>query len=122
VKGATWLWSGDQVHSEPEIESGIEEGVPTLLHWLVALALTLFLVYQVPTLAFILKAHRAHAAAKGRNRRSAALLWIAIPVLVVVVLAARSWVAVLDVDRPAVASSATALTSGSSGRSIPSAP
>jgi heme/copper-type cytochrome/quinol oxidase subunit 2 len=96
--------------------------VPTLLHWLLALALTFFLAYQARSLAFILRSHRAHAAANGQTRRSAALLWIGIPVLVVVVLAARSWMTVLDVDWPAVASSAAALTSSSSDPSIASVP
>jgi heme/copper-type cytochrome/quinol oxidase subunit 2 len=36
-------------------------------------------------------------------RRGTDLLWTCIPVLLVLFLAARSWVAVVDVHRPAVA-------------------
>jgi hypothetical protein len=95
--------------------------VAILPHLLLALALTFFLAYQARSLTFILKSHRAHAAARGRLRGATALLWMGLPVLVVIALAARSWVAVLDVDRPAVASSAM-VTPASSGRSMPSAP
>jgi hypothetical protein len=120
VKDATWLCGSDQVHSEPEIgEFGTEESVPTLLHLLLALALTLFLAYQARSLAFVLRSHRAHSAGKRRSPRIAALLWTGIPILVVVVLAARSWVAVFDVDRPALASSATAIASGGGAHSTP---
>ena len=92
-----------------------------LPHLLLALALTFFLAYQARSLTVILKSHRAHAGARGRPRGVAALLWMGLPVLVVIALAARSWIAILDVDRPAIASSAT-VTPASSGRSIPSAP
>jgi hypothetical protein len=34
-------------------------------------------------------------------------LWTAIPIMVVLFLAARSWVAVFDLERPAVASAVT---------------
>lgn len=92
-----------------------------LPHLLLALALTFFLAFQARSLIFILKSHRIHAGARGRSRQVTALLWMGLPVLVVIALAARSWVAILDVDRPAFGSSVT-VTPRSSGRSIPGAP
>ena len=44
------------------------------------------------------------ALSAGRRRRGTEVLWTVIPVVVVLFLAARSWVAVLDVERPAIAS------------------
>jgi heme/copper-type cytochrome/quinol oxidase subunit 2 len=95
--------------------------VPILLHLLLALALTLFLAYQARSLVFVLRSHRAHREDRRWSRGMAALLWTAIPVMVVVALATRSWLAVFDVGRPAVASSTTMVASPRSTPS-PSAP
>ena len=75
-----------------------------IAHLLLAVVLTLFLALQATSLAFVLRLRRARAA--GRPRRPTDVLWTAIPVVVVLVLAARSWVAVFDVERPAVAAAA----------------
>jgi hypothetical protein len=123
VKDATWLCAGDQVHSGPEIdESGTEEGVPTLLHFALALALTFFLAYQARSLALVLRSHRTHAAPGRRSRPMSALVWTVIPVVVVLVLAARSWLALVDVDRPAIASSAAGAAPVVGARSIAAPP
>ncbi len=74
----------------------------TILHLLLALALTLFLAFQGGALVFVLRSRRALLA--GRRRRPTELLWTVIPVMLVLFLAARSWVAVFDLGRPAVAS------------------
>jgi len=79
-----------------------EDAVSTILHLPLALALTLFLAYQAGAVLFVLRSRRALAA--GRRRRGTEVLWTVIPVVVVLFLAARSWVAVFDVERPAIAS------------------
>jgi heme/copper-type cytochrome/quinol oxidase subunit 2 len=76
--------------------------VSTIVHLLLALALTLFLAFQAGALVFVLRSRRALRT--GRRRRPTELLWTAIPVMLVLFLAARSWVAVFDLGRPAVAS------------------
>ena len=76
--------------------------MPTILHLLLALALTVFLAFQTGALVFVLRSRQALAA--GRSARRSELLWTVIPVMVVLFLAARSWVAVFDVGRPALAS------------------
>jgi heme/copper-type cytochrome/quinol oxidase subunit 2 len=73
--------------------------VPTLTHLLLAVVLTLFLALQVNSLLFVLRSRQA----SGRGRRTD-MLWTAIPVVVVLFLATRSWLAAFDVERPAVAS------------------
>lgn len=75
--------------------------MPTITYLLLATVLTLFLAFQVNSLVFVLRSRRATA---GRARRRTDLLWTAIPVMVVLFLAARSWLAAFDVDRPAIAS------------------
>jgi len=82
--------------------------VPTIVHLLLALVLTVFLAAQASSLAFVLRSRREVSARSAR--RATDLLWTCIPVLLVLFLAARSWVAVVDVQRPAVA--ATASTTG----------
>jgi heme/copper-type cytochrome/quinol oxidase subunit 2 len=82
--------------------------VPTIVHLLLALVLTVFLVAQAKSLAFVLRSRRAVSSRSAR--RGTDLLWTCIPVLLVLFLAARSWVAVVDVHRPAVA--AIAVPSG----------
>lgn len=83
----------------------------TILHLLLALALSLFVACQAGALVFVLRSRRALAA--GRPRRRTEVLWTVIPVVVVVCLAARSWVAVFDLDRPAVAAAVIAAISPS---------
>ena len=82
---------------------------PTILHLLLALALTLFLAFQAGALVFVLRSRRA-LAHPGRPRRRTDVVWTVIPVMVVLFLAARSWVAVFDPGRPAVASSVVTAT------------
>ena len=76
-----------------------------LTHLLLAVALTLFLAAQARSFVFVMRCRRA--AAPGRRRRSD-VLWTSIPVIIVLALAARSWVAVFDVQRPATASAVVA--------------
>ena len=73
-----------------------------IAHLLLALALTLFLALQANSLVFVLRSRRARV--NPRAPRVTDLVWTAIPVVVVLALAARSWVAVFDVERPAAAS------------------
>ncbi|HSE04592.1 MAG TPA: hypothetical protein VLK35_10620 [Methylomirabilota bacterium] len=79
--------------------------MPTIVHLLLALVLTVFLAAQASALALVLRSRRV-ASARGA-RRATDLLWTCIPVLLVLFLAARSWVAVVDVHRPAVAATGT---------------
>ena len=72
--------------------------MPTIVHLLLALVLTVFLAAQASALAFVLRSRRA-VSARGARRRTD-LLWTCIPVLLVLFLAARSWMAVVDVHRP----------------------
>ena len=76
-----------------------------IVHLLLAIVLTLFLAFQAASLAFVVRYRRARVAARPPGRTD--LLWTAIPIVVVLFLAARSWVAVFDLDRPAVASAVT---------------
>ena len=82
--------------------------MPTIVHLLLALVLTVFLAAQASSLAFVLRSRRAISPRSARRRTD--LLWTCIPVLLVLFLATRSWVAVVDVHRPAVA--AIAVPSG----------
>ncbi|MGH7383584.1 MAG: hypothetical protein ACREKG_00290 [Candidatus Rokuibacteriota bacterium] len=75
--------------------------MPTIVHLLLALVLTVFLAAQASALAFVLRSRRTVSAPGARRRTD--LLWTCIPVILVLFLAARSWVAVVDVHRPAVA-------------------
>ena len=83
--------------------------MPTIVHLLLALILTVFLAAQASALAFVLRSRRT-VSARG-SRRLTDLLWTCIPVLLVLFLAARSWVAVIDVQRPAVAATGAPLQS-----------
>ena len=76
-----------------------------IVHLLLAVVLTLFLAFQAASLVFVVRYRRARVAARPPGRTD--LLWTAIPIMVVLFLAARSWVAVFDLDRPAVASAVT---------------
>jgi heme/copper-type cytochrome/quinol oxidase subunit 2 len=77
------------------------------VHLLLALVLTVFLAAQASSLVFVVRSRRAVAARSAR--RATDLLWTCIPVLLVLFLAARSWVAVIDVQRPAVAATGAAI-------------
>ncbi|HUM17435.1 MAG TPA: hypothetical protein VL086_17190 [Candidatus Nitrosotalea sp.] len=83
--------------------------MPTIVHLLLALVLTVFLAAQASSLVFVLRSRRAISPRSAR--RSTDLLWTSIPVLLVLFLAARSWVAVVDVQRPAVAATGTSIPS-----------
>ncbi|MCI0548030.1 MAG: hypothetical protein L0027_12200 [Candidatus Rokubacteria bacterium] len=76
--------------------------MPTTLDLLLAVALTLFLAFQGRALAHVLRSWRARRSGAGSAPTD--LLWTTLPMLVVLLLAARSWLAVLDVASPAVAS------------------
>jgi len=77
----------------------------TIVHWLLAIILTLFLALQARLLLVVFR-HRP-ATGPGRRWRSTDLLWSSIPIVVVLLLAARSWVAVLGLAQPEVASAIT---------------
>ena len=87
--------------------------MPTRVHLLLALVLTVFLAAQATALALVLRSRRT-IAAPGARRTD--LLWTAIPVLLVLFLAPPSWVAVVDVQRPAVAATGTPSQSGAAPR------
>ena len=77
----------------------------TITHLLLAVVLTLFLAAQARSFFYVL---RSRARESGRRRRRTDLLWTSIPVIIVLALAARSWVAVFDLGRPATASAVVA--------------
>jgi heme/copper-type cytochrome/quinol oxidase subunit 2 len=79
--------------------------VSIIVHLLLAVVLTLFLAFQAASLVFVVRYRRARVAARPPGR--ADLLWTTIPIMVVLFLAARSWVAVFDLERPALASAVT---------------
>ena len=76
-----------------------------ITHLLLAVALTLFLAAQARSFVYVMRCRRVHAT--GR-RRPTDVLWTSIPVIIVLALAARSWVAVFDLGRPAAASAVVA--------------
>lgn len=71
-------------------------------HVLLALILTLLLVYQARTCASVLRSRRMLA--PQRQPRVTELVWVVIPVVVVLFLAARSWIVAFDLGLPAMAS------------------
>jgi len=73
-----------------------------MLHLTLAVVLTLFLVFQARSLVYVLRDRRVHA--PERARRYSDIVWVVIPVAVVLILAARSWLAVVDLPHPAAAS------------------
>jgi heme/copper-type cytochrome/quinol oxidase subunit 2 len=83
--------------------------VPTIVHLLLALVLTVFLAAQASSLVFVVRSRRAVSARSAR--RFTDLLWTSIPVLLVLFLAARSWMAVIDVQPPAVAATGISVPS-----------
>ena len=68
---------------------------------LLALILTLVLVGQARVLVRVLRQRRVLA--PHRPWQMTELVWVAIPVAVVLVLAARSWIAALDLGLPSLA-------------------
>jgi len=76
--------------------------VSTIVHLLLALVLTLFLAVQARSLMVVLRYRQSRAG--QRSGRPTDFVWTSIPVLIVLFLAARSWLAAFDVERPAVAS------------------
>ncbi len=77
----------------------------TITHLLLAVVLTLFLAAQARSFVYVM---RSRARESGRRRRRTDLLWTSIPVIIVLALAAHSWVAVFDLGRPATASAVVA--------------
>jgi hypothetical protein len=76
--------------------------VTDLAHLALALILTLMLGGQAWALAGVLCSRRVLAA--QRQTRIAELVWVILPVAVVFLLAARSWLVAFDLGPPAVAS------------------
>jgi heme/copper-type cytochrome/quinol oxidase subunit 2 len=89
--------------------------VSTIVHLLLAVVLTLFLAVQARSLMFVLRHRQARAG--YRRGRPTDFLWSSIPVMIVLFLAARSWLAAFDVERPAVASAVTQTDPGAAPRS-----
>jgi heme/copper-type cytochrome/quinol oxidase subunit 2 len=85
------------------------------VHWLLAVILTLFLALQVRSLLVVLRHRRA--AVTARHRRATDLLWTCIPVMIVLFLAARSWVAVVGLAQPEIAAAVTKTEPGAAQRS-----
>jgi heme/copper-type cytochrome/quinol oxidase subunit 2 len=84
--------------------------VSTITHLVLAVVLTLFLAAQVRSFVYVMRSRREQE--PGRRQRRTDLFWTAIPVIIVVALAARSWVAVFDLERPATASAVVAPAPG----------
>ena len=86
----------------------------TITHVVLAVVLTFFLGAQARSFVFVMRCRRE----ASRRRRPSDVLWTAIPLLIVLALAARSWVTVFDLQRAAVAAavSATASNPGPSPR------
>jgi heme/copper-type cytochrome/quinol oxidase subunit 2 len=75
--------------------------VPETAHVVLALILALMLGYQVWVFAAVLGSRRALAT--KRQLQITELVWVAIPVAVVLFLAARSWIVAFDLAPSAVA-------------------
>jgi len=86
----------------------------TIAHWLLAVVLTLFLAFQVRSVMVVLRHRRATVTA--HHRRSTDLFWTCIPVVIVLLLAARSWVAVFGLAQPEIAAAVTKGEPGASQR------
>jgi heme/copper-type cytochrome/quinol oxidase subunit 2 len=86
----------------------------TIVHLLLAVILTLFLALQASSLLVLLRHRRATVPTRSRGRTD--LLWTCIPVVVVLFLAARSWVAVFGLAQPEVASAVTRVEPAASAR------
>ena len=88
-----------------------------IVHLLLAVVLTLFLAVQMASLASVLRYRRARVAIRPPGRTD--LVWTTIPILIVLFLAARSWVAVFDIERPAVASPVVQTATGTAAGAAP---
>jgi len=88
-----------------------------MLHLLLAVILTLFLALQARSLLVVLRHRRATVAA--RHRRRTDLLWTCIPVVIVLLLAARSWVAVFGLAQPEIAAAVTKAEPDGTPRALP---
>jgi heme/copper-type cytochrome/quinol oxidase subunit 2 len=77
----------------------------TILHLLLAVILTVFLALQARSLVVVLRHRRARISA--HRARPTDLFWTAIPVALVLFLAARSWVAVFGLEQPTMAAAIT---------------
>jgi len=89
--------------------------VSNLTHMLLAVVLTLFLAAQARSFVFVMRCRQAQPT--GRRRRRSDVFWTAIPLIVVLALAARSWVTAFDLQRTAAAAvSASAPDSGAPPR------
>jgi len=82
---------------------------------LLAVILTLFLALQLRSLVVVLRHRRATIT--DRPRRATDLLWACIPVVIVLCLAARSWVAVVGLAQPEIAAAVTKAEPGAAQRS-----
>jgi heme/copper-type cytochrome/quinol oxidase subunit 2 len=91
--------------------------VSIIVHLLLAVILTLFLALQARSLVVVLR-HR-HARAAARPLRRTDLLWTCIPVVIVLFLAARSWVAVFGLEQPPAASAVTRAEPDATPRAAP---
>jgi heme/copper-type cytochrome/quinol oxidase subunit 2 len=85
-----------------------------IVHWLLAVVLTSFLALQVKSLVVVLRHRRVTA----RHRRPTDLLWTGIPVVIVLLLAARSWVAVLGLAQPEIAAAVTKAEPGAAQKAL----
>ena len=80
---------------------GGDEVATVVQHVVLALVLTGVLACQARAFAAVLRSRRVLAAQRPPRRTD--LVWVAIPVAVVVFLAARSWIVALDLGSPAMA-------------------
>jgi len=71
-----------------------------------AVVLTLFLAAHVRSFVFVMRCRKAEPT--GRHRRASDVLWTSIPLIIVLALAARSWVTVFDLQRAAAAAAVSA--------------
>ncbi len=78
----------------------------TITHVVLAVVLTLFLAAQVRSFVFVMRCRKAEPT--GRRRRPSDVLWTSIPLIIVLALAARSWVTVFDLQRAAAAAAVSA--------------
>ena len=87
----------------------------TITHVVLAVVLTLFLAAQARSFVFVMRCRKAEPT--GCHRRRSDALWTSIPLIIVLALAARSWVTVFDLQRAAAAAvSATAPDPGAPPR------
>ena len=82
------------------------------MHWLLAITLTLFLALQARSLLVVLR----HRRATTSSRRATDFLWTCIPVVIVLFLAARSWIAVVGLAQPEIAAAITKQEPGAAQR------